>query len=172
MQKLSKWIFQDVFFQQKNQPALAEDLFFSLFAFCAFRAFDPGATRRREPLHKKSDHQVASPVSPLVPDPSFHLCRKKRASWRMLNIHSKKHKNCSTKVCQNKTNPKRPNESHRPLSKTGLWPCWECLVSQQPVARNGCLQSKPKIFGTHIKSIQGHSRNPKKRPLMAKLSKA
>ena len=68
------------FFQQKNQPALAEDLFFSLFAFCAFRAFDPGATRRREPLHKKSDHLVASPVSPLVPNPSFHLCGKKLAS--------------------------------------------------------------------------------------------
>lgn len=66
----------------------------------------------------------------------------------MLNIHSRKHKNCSTKVCQNKTNPKRQNESHRPLSKTGLWPCWECLVSQQPVARNGLLAKQAPRFLT------------------------
>ena len=40
----------------------------------------------------------------------------------------------------------RHNESHRPLSKTGLWPCWECLVSQQPVARNGLLAKQAQDF--------------------------
>ena len=83
----------------------------------------------------------------------------------MLNIHSRKHKNCSTKVCQNKTNP----TAQATTNPTGLSAKRGCgLVENASLVSNrlhetGCLQSKPKIFGTHIKSIQGHSRAPKER---------